>query len=55
MLIAGAGVAGSLLGHYIAKGQGAESAPYLLIGGFLGSCLAEMLIDRNNNGKHYGT
>lgn len=35
----------SLAGYYMAKKQGGEVIPYVLIGGLVGTCLGQLLID----------
>ena len=43
---AGVALVGSLLGFWLAKRMGKqENYPYILIGGFVGSCIAEELLD----------
>ena len=45
---AGIALAGSLLGYWVAKRmQKKESTPYILIFGFIGSCLGEELINES--------
>lgn len=43
---AGVALAGSLIGYWIAKRmQKKDNYPYILIGGFVGSCLGEELLE----------
>ena len=53
---AGFALAGSLIGYWVAKRmQKKESTPYILIFGFVGSCLGEELLeeDRKTLKKYY--
>lgn len=44
---AGIALAGSLIGYWIAKQLSKkDNYPYILIGGFIGSCLGEELLEK---------